>query len=91
MAVVAGWVQAQQQEALEYLRAENRILKAQLHGRRLRLTDDERRRLAVLGKRLGRRLLTQLRRIEAAARQLVDERGPRHPVLITFSGPRPSA
>jgi transposase InsO family protein len=60
LAAVVGWVHWQQQEALEYLRAENRILKAQLHRRRLRLTDDERRRLAVLGKRLGRRLLTQV-------------------------------
>jgi len=30
-----------------------------LRGRRLRLTDHERRQLAVLGKRLGRRLLTR--------------------------------
>jgi len=28
LAVVIGWVQGQQQEAVEYLRAENRILKA---------------------------------------------------------------
>jgi transposase InsO family protein len=60
LAVVIGWLQSQQREALEYLQAENRILKAQLRGRRLRLTDHERRRLAVLGKRLGRRLLTQV-------------------------------
>ena len=60
LAAVVGWVHCQQQETLEYLRAENRILKAQLRGRRLRLTDDERRRLAVLGKRLGRRLLSQV-------------------------------
>jgi hypothetical protein len=53
-------VQSQRQEALEYLRAENRILKGQLRGRRLRLTDPERRRLAVLGQRLGRRRLTQV-------------------------------
>jgi hypothetical protein len=59
LAVVVGWVQSQQQEALEYVLAENRILKGQLRGRRLRLTDQERRQLAVLGKRLGRRLLTQ--------------------------------
>jgi hypothetical protein len=60
LAVVLGWVQSQQQEALEYLRAENRILNGQLRGRRLRLTDPERRRLAVLGQRLGRRRLTQV-------------------------------
>jgi putative transposase len=42
-----------------YLREENRVLKAQPHGRRMRLTDDERRRLAAIGHRLGRRLLAQ--------------------------------
>ena len=36
---------------------ENRVLKGQLRGRRLRLTDDERRRLAVKGKALGRNVL----------------------------------
>jgi Integrase core domain len=55
-----GWLQREQHEIIEYLRAENRILKAQLHGRRSRLTDDERRRLAVLGARLGRRILAQV-------------------------------
>ena len=40
--------------------AENRVLKGQLTGRRLRLTDDERRRLAAKGRRLGRRLLRQV-------------------------------
>jgi putative transposase len=36
------------------------VLKAQLHGRRMRLSDDERRRLAALGHRLGRRMLAQV-------------------------------
>jgi len=36
------------------------VLKAQLRGRRLRLADDERRRLAVLGQRLGRRVLAEV-------------------------------
>ena len=39
-----------------YLREENRILREQL-SKRPRLNDDQRRRLAVLGKRLGRQLL----------------------------------
>ena len=42
---------------MAYLIEENRILRGQLRGRRLRLTDDERRRLAVRGHRLGRRAL----------------------------------
>jgi hypothetical protein len=39
---------------------ENRVLKEQLKGRRVRLTDDQRRRLAAKGQRLGRRLLRQV-------------------------------
>jgi hypothetical protein len=43
LVAVAGWMNQQQQHAIEYLREENRILRAQLGSRRLRLTDDERR------------------------------------------------
>lgn len=39
---------------------ENRVLKEQVKGRRLRLTDDQRRRLAAKGRRLGRRALRQV-------------------------------
>jgi hypothetical protein len=56
----AGWWRAQQQEAVTYLIEENRILRGQLRGRRLQLTDDERRRLAARGHRLGRRGLRQV-------------------------------
>jgi putative transposase len=42
---------------IAFLREENRALKAQLTGRRLRLNDVQRRRLAVLGQRLGRDVL----------------------------------
>src|SRR5712691_8279315 len=45
---------------MAYLMEENRILRGQLSGRRLQLTDDDRRRLAVRGQRLGRRLLSQV-------------------------------
>jgi transposase InsO family protein len=55
--LVSGWVNRRQQDAIEYLKAENRVLREQLGGRRLRLTNDQRRRLAVKGKALGRKLL----------------------------------
>jgi putative transposase len=56
-----SWVISQrQQDAIEYLREENRVLREQLGKRRLRFTDDQRRRLAVRGKRLGRKLLTEI-------------------------------
>src|SRR5712691_11956775 len=56
---VAGWWSDQQQEAVAYLVEENRILRAHLRGR-IRLTDEERCRLALHGHRVGRRRLTQL-------------------------------
>ena len=53
IAMVAGWVQRHQQQVISYLSEENRMLKAQLGSRRLRLTDTERRRLAALAHPLG--------------------------------------
>src|SRR5712671_3239572 len=50
----------QQQFAIDYLREENRVLKEQLGCRRLRLNDDQRRRLAATAKRLGRRILAEV-------------------------------
>src|SRR5437773_3148218 len=58
--MVAGWLQRHQQQVITYLLEENRVLKAQLGGRRLRLTDTERRRLAALAHPLGRQRLTEV-------------------------------
>jgi hypothetical protein len=60
LAALVGWLDRRQQEAMAHLMEENRILRGQLSGRRLQLTDDERRRLAVCGQRLGRRLLSRV-------------------------------
>ena len=60
MVVFAGWLNRQQQAAIEYLKVENHVLKPQLKGRRLRLTDEQRRRLAVKGRALGRKLLAEV-------------------------------
>ena len=46
--------------AIAYLIEENRFLRRQLGGRRLRFTDDERRRLAVRGHRLSRQALRDI-------------------------------
>jgi helix-turn-helix protein len=56
---VAGWWADQRQAALAYLVEENQILRAHLRGR-IRFTDQERRRLALHGHRVGRRCLGQL-------------------------------
>src|SRR5260370_24469548 len=56
LAALVGWLDQQQQHAVAYLIEENRILRGYVRGR-IRLTDEERRRLARLGHRLGRRRL----------------------------------
>ena len=58
--LVSGWVNRQQQAVIDYLLEENRVLRAAHGPRRLRLTDDQRRRLAVKGKVLGRRRLADI-------------------------------
>jgi transposase InsO family protein len=55
--VVTGWLDRREREALAYLIEENRVLRRQLGGRHLRLTDDDRRRLAARAYRLGRQAL----------------------------------
>jgi hypothetical protein len=57
---LAGWVNRSQQDVIEYLQEENRILR-EYHGKkRLRFTDSQRRRLARRAKNLGRRALLNL-------------------------------
>jgi putative transposase len=60
---IAGWMNQQQQQAIDYLREENRVLREQLGGRRLRLNDDQRCRLAAKAKGLGRRVLAEIAKI----------------------------
>ena len=56
----AGWLTRHQQDLIDYLREENRVLREQLGSKRLRLTDEQRRRLAVRGKSLGRKALGEV-------------------------------
>ncbi len=58
--ILAGWVHRQQQEVSEYLRTENQVLKEKLGKKRILLNDDQRQRLAVKGKILGRKTLEQV-------------------------------
>jgi putative transposase len=67
LVTLAGWVNHHQQHVIEYLVEENRVLKAQVKGRRLQLTDEQRRRLAAKGRRLGRRVLRQVATIVTPA------------------------
>ena len=60
LVAVAGWMNQRQQQAIEYLREENRVLREQLGERRVRFNDDQRRRLTVRAPGLGRKLLAEV-------------------------------
>ena len=90
--VAAGWLHRQQAAVIEYLIAENRLLRERLGGRRIIFTDAERRHLAVKAKAVGRTGLRELGTIvtpetllrwhrELVARKwtFVERRGPGRP------------
>ena len=57
---MAGWLNQKQQQVIDYLVKENRVLREQIGCRRLRFNDDQRRRLAAKAKKLGRKILAQV-------------------------------
>jgi putative transposase len=57
---IAGWMNQRQQQVIEYLVEQNRVLREQIGNRRMRLTDNPRCRLAVKAKRLSRKVLAQV-------------------------------
>jgi len=57
---LAGWINREQQRVIEYLITENQILKEKIGKKRILLNDDQRRRLAVKGKLLGRQVLEEI-------------------------------
>jgi putative transposase len=57
---VAGWISQRQQQVIEYLIEENRVLREQIGNRRMRFTDKQRCRLAAIAKKLSRRVLNQV-------------------------------
>src|ERR1035437_4966391 len=58
--ILTGWLERREREALAYLIEDHRLRRRQLGGRRLRLTDDDRWRLAVRAFRMGRRALREI-------------------------------
>jgi hypothetical protein len=56
----AGWINQRQQHVIEYLVEENRVLREQIGSRRIRFTDEQRRRLAAKAKKLGRKILAKV-------------------------------
>ena len=60
LAILAGGINEQQQFRIEYLRTENQVLRESFGKKRIVLNDDQRRRLAVKGKLLGRTVLEEI-------------------------------
>jgi putative transposase len=56
---LAVWIGRHQHQVIDYLLAENRVLRAR-HGQRLKLTNADRRRLAVAGRQLGYKALRRI-------------------------------
>ena len=60
LSIVAGWINDEQQKIIEYERTVIQVLLEKLGKKRIVLNDDQRRRLAVKGKVLGRKVLAQV-------------------------------
>ena len=60
LGMLTNWLEHREREAIAYLVEENRLLWRQLAGRRLRLTDANRRRLAMCAHRVGRATLREI-------------------------------
>ena len=58
--IVSAWMTKAQQELIDYVITENQVLKEKLGAKRILLNDDQRRRLAVKGKILGRKRLQEM-------------------------------
>src|ERR1700730_1680115 len=61
--IAAGWVHRHQLIVIEFLQAENRLLKDRLRGKRIRFTDAERALIARKAKAVGRKALLELETI----------------------------
>ena len=57
---VAGWMNRRQQQLIDYLLEENRVLSEQLGKQRLRFSDAQKKRLALKAKSLGLRRLKEI-------------------------------
>ena len=57
---LTGWLDRRERQAIAYLIEENRLLRRQLGGRRLHLTDNDRRRLAARAYQIGRAALREV-------------------------------
>ena len=64
---ISGWMNQHQHQVIEYLVEKNRVLREQIGNRRIRFTDNQRRRLAAKAKKLSRMILGQVATIVTPA------------------------
>ena len=57
--MLAGWINSHQQDVIEYLKEENKILREKLGTKRILLNDNQKMRLSRLAKKLGRKVLSE--------------------------------
>jgi transposase len=60
LVMLSEYVRREQEKQIEYLQAESQVLRETIGGNRVLLTHDQRRRLAIKGKALGRRRLEEV-------------------------------
>ena len=60
LTMLAGWINRQQQDVIEYLKTENKVLREKIGKKRIILNDNQRRRLAVAAKKIGRKALSEV-------------------------------
>ena len=60
LACLAGWIHREQQQRVEFLQTQLAVVLEMLGKKRLRFTDDQRRRLAAKGKEVGRKGLLEI-------------------------------
>src|ERR1700675_2543719 len=95
LVIVSGWVHRHQLLVIEFLQAENQLLKERLRGKRIRFTDAERALLARKAQAVGRKALLELdtvvspdtlmrwhRRLVAQKWNFVDRRGAGRPGIM---------
>jgi hypothetical protein len=58
--ILAGWINRKQQNVIDYLKTENEALREKFGKKRILLSDGQRRRLAIKGKILGRKVLMEV-------------------------------
>jgi len=58
--ILTGWLNHQQQLLIDFLLTEVHVLKETYSDKRIRLSDDQRRRLAIKGRALGRKALQEI-------------------------------